>query len=294
MIRPVLPRTSPVAASHRAMDALAYDKRAVSFEALHAIAPSHFDTFVAALSIEDGQLVMDAGCGYGAVTRESIARNPNRRAHYLLIDLSSRQLARARSSLASQSHGQHPARLSYLQHRIERTPLRSESVDTVAAKMLLHELSERDQHDAMAEIHRVLRPGGLVAIWDIALQPEAAAFSSWIIREKDALAGYSDLVKHRYFPTQDGWQALLRGAGFNQPDVRASIAYTFSTRVFAQHDLRGDGHLLRTWHDRIRTRVTKTPDHVLRAAGYADNGQDISVVLPIVIMCVTKWKQVWL
>jgi glycosyltransferase involved in cell wall biosynthesis/SAM-dependent methyltransferase len=102
------------------------------------------------LDLADGERVFDCGCGMGFYL---MAMGKLRRLRLFGLDES-------RGRLRSASREGVPAAL--VQGDIERLPLRSASV----AKVLMSEVLEHltDDRAALREVHRVLEPGGVVAI----------------------------------------------------------------------------------------------------------------------------------
>jgi glycosyltransferase involved in cell wall biosynthesis/SAM-dependent methyltransferase len=107
-------------------------------------------TLLGYLDLADGERVFDCGCGMGFYL---MAMGKLRRLRLVGLDES-----RDRLRCASREAG--PTAL--VQGDIERLPLRSASV----AKVLMSEVLEHltDDRAALREIHRVLEPGGVVAI----------------------------------------------------------------------------------------------------------------------------------
>src|SRR3990170_1375688 len=97
---------------------------------------------------------------------------------------------------------------------IEALPLASDSVDCVISNCVLNLVEDKDA--ALAEIFRVLKPGGRLAISDIALKRElprdvASDVTAWV----SCIAGA--------LPIEDNLDKLKR-AGFIHADVRATGA----------------------------------------------------------------------
>jgi ubiquinone/menaquinone biosynthesis C-methylase UbiE len=101
------------------------------------------------------KLLLDAGCGAGQAFDEIAARfQPER---ILAVDIDRRQLALARQSAARCAC---PVDLQHADLR--RLDLRSESVDLALCHQVLHHVS--DQEAVLAELFRVLRPGGFLLV----------------------------------------------------------------------------------------------------------------------------------
>ena len=106
-----------------------------------------------------GVAILDLACGSGAFLNNLAAAFP--RARLVGVDLSGPYLeeARRRSGLET-----------LVQANAERLPFADASLDAVACVYLFHELPPKVRAAVVAEIARVLKPGGLMAFAD-SLQP---------------------------------------------------------------------------------------------------------------------------
>jgi len=101
--------------------------------------------------------LLDLGTGTGAMLAAAAEAFPVLRLHGL--DLSAAYLVRARDRLAGRPVTWHEA-------AAEAVPLPDASVDLVTAVYLLHELPPGARSAVLAEVGRVLRPGGRLVIVD--------------------------------------------------------------------------------------------------------------------------------
>jgi SAM-dependent methyltransferase len=99
-------------------------------------------------------LAVDVGCGTGLSTRalQAVARR------VVGIDPSEAMMARA-----PRGEG-----LEYLRGCAERFPLADSTVDLIAVSQAFHWIEDRPAF--FREVHRTLRPGGLLAVWTNALR----------------------------------------------------------------------------------------------------------------------------
>ncbi|MBN1811775.1 MAG: class I SAM-dependent methyltransferase [Anaerolineae bacterium] len=112
-------------------------------------------------ALPPGAWVLDVGCGTGTTAAHAVA---SYRARAVGVDLSPSLLQEATALHAS---------LPVLQATGERLPLPGSSVDALLAECVLSLMADLDR--ALAEWHRVLRPGGALAVTDLyARQPEGA------------------------------------------------------------------------------------------------------------------------
>jgi ubiquinone/menaquinone biosynthesis C-methylase UbiE len=104
------------------------------------------------LNIPPGGIALDVGCGTGSVTA-SLARAAGPDGLALGVDISEPMLARAVRAEAGPQIG-------FLRADAQRLPLRDETVDAVISVAVLQLIP--DPAAALAEMARVLRPGGLL------------------------------------------------------------------------------------------------------------------------------------
>jgi ArsR family transcriptional regulator len=134
--------------------------------------------------------VADLGCGEGYLTLES-ARWAR---HVTAVDRSREVLARGKELAARRKL----SNITWKRGDLEAVPLPDRSVDLALLSQALHHAAQPAR--ALAEAHRILRPGGRVLVLDLRQHEEA-----WV-RSKlgDKWLGFSDAAL----------TALLRDAGF--------------------------------------------------------------------------------
>ncbi|NJC87221.1 MAG: methyltransferase domain-containing protein [Desulfuromonas sp.] len=125
------------------------------------------DRLVDGLSDLAAPICLDLACGTGDLSRRLAARYPG--GHIIALDLSAEMLALA------PARGR-PANLRYLRGDMHDLPLAAASCSVVTGGYALRNAPDLDR--ALAEISRVLRPGGQAAFLDFA-RPTTPAAQRW-------------------------------------------------------------------------------------------------------------------
>mmetsp|Transcript_2172 Transcript_2172/g.2922 ORF Transcript_2172/g.2922 Transcript_2172/m.2922 type:complete len:380 (-) Transcript_2172:328-1467(-) len=120
--------------------------------------------------VPKGGTVVDMGCGTGSSTRK-LAEKFTEAKELIGFDLSAQMLA----------VGRHFNEVRNVDYRVSleyadmaATPLEDNSVDLVVFSLVFHELPHQAVKDCLREAHRILRPGGSVAIME--MDPEAPGY----------------------------------------------------------------------------------------------------------------------
>ncbi len=114
-------------------------------------------------------VVADLGCGTGYVGEGLLGVASK----LICVDRSEKMLAAAKKRLA---RGRAAMTIEFRRGEVDGLPIEDEEVDGVVAGMVLHHLPRLD--GAIAEMFRVLKPGGAAAILELAPHKEA-----WMRRE---------------------------------------------------------------------------------------------------------------
>jgi arsenite methyltransferase len=117
--------------------------------------------------IETGVTVLDLGCGAGTdllIAAQMVG--PGGRA--IGVDMTSAMLARARASADEMGL----RNVEFHEGLIEALPIEDESVDIVVSNGVIDLVPDKDA--ALAEIDRVLRPGGRLQLADIVIHKEVS------------------------------------------------------------------------------------------------------------------------
>lgn len=206
------------------MSQLEFDEEAArSFERLYLIGDAERRRAIvrAALAVTPGERVLDVGCGPGFYCAELLEEvGPS--GTVVGIDGSAAMLA-----LAARRCGDRVAL-----HEGDATSLPVEDASFDAALSVQVQEYVPDIATSLGELHRVLRPGGRVLVWDIdwaTLSVNARDDA----RSERVLGAWDEHLAHPSLPRR--LAPLLRSAGFQ--DVRMS-AHPFATIAF-DHDTYG-------------------------------------------------------
>lgn len=237
-----------------------FDSRIVNYEDIHNISESDFDKMFHVVSPVKGDLILDLGCGYGSVTREIILREPSEHLNFHLSDSSHIQLNRAICNINRKVDVPQKSTVKFFLDDIVQSKFKSNCFDIIVAKMMLHEVNKEDQKKACREIFRILKPGGRLIVWDLALDDSNQSLVQQIIKKKDELANFSDLVTNRYLFTISEIQDNLLNSGFTGIAERFKITYRLETFKRLSAEFTNDFNKLLAWNDFILASLASNPD----------------------------------
>ncbi len=172
-------------------------------------------------SLQPGETVVDLGCGGGLDVFLAAKRvAPNGRA--IGIDMTPDMLALARRN-AERLPSELAGCVAFHQATIDQMPLDDSSVDCVISNCVIN--LAPDKPAVLTEIARVLKPGGRVAISDIALlQPLPPEVAEDVMAYVGCISGAVLL---------DDYRAMLLAAGFASVEVEPTGA---DLNAYAQGD----------------------------------------------------------
>ncbi len=202
-------------------------RNTVRYESIHDVRDEHWQWFIEAAAPDDGDLILDCGCGYGACTKELLDRCKQSCFIVDLLDESHVQIERAKLELesAAQARGDVPSTrsvLDYIADSVEHfSRTTSRRYDKIFLKMVLHEVPISGQESFLNELFGMLKPGGVLIVWDLALEPSVASFFREVVREKDRLLGFRTMQERRYFLTAGEFLDLAKRSKFKVAETTA-------------------------------------------------------------------------
>jgi ubiquinone/menaquinone biosynthesis C-methylase UbiE len=164
--------------------------------------------------LQPGDAVLDVGCGTGTLALE-VARRVGRAGRVAGIDPSPQQIACARAKAARRN-----APIEFQIGVIEQLAFPDRTFDVVFSTLMMHHLPAPLKRQGLAEIARVLKPGGRLVIADFTHKKErqgpAARFHAGGSRTHDLTAlvkeaGFSQVETEEMQPPRF---SAFPGAGF--------------------------------------------------------------------------------
>ena len=116
--------------------------------------------------LQPGDAVLDVGCGTGTLAME-VARRVGRAGRVAGVDPGTEQIARARSK-AARRH----VPIEFQIGVIEQLPFPDQTFDVVFSTLMMHHLPASLKRQGLADIARVLKPGGRLVIADFTRKQE--------------------------------------------------------------------------------------------------------------------------
>ncbi len=169
--------------------------------------------FIPWLDVPPGSRWLDVGCGAGALTQAILdLAEPD---SLLGIDSSERYVAHTSAQIDD-------PRAHFAVGDARALPVEDESVDAIVSGLMLNFVPEADRPGAVAEMRRVLRPGGVVGayVWDYAGDMQFMRHFWDVAVELDPGALEMDEGRRFAFCQPDPLAALFRGAGLEGVEVQ--------------------------------------------------------------------------
>src|SRR5260370_4142612 len=116
--------------------------------------------------LQPGDAVLDVGCGTGTLAME-VAHRVGHAVRVAAVDPGTQQIARARLKAARRN-----APIEFQIGVIEQLPFPDQTFDVVFSTLMMHHLPASLKRQGLAEIARVLKPGGRLVIADFKRKQE--------------------------------------------------------------------------------------------------------------------------
>jgi arsenite methyltransferase len=162
----------------------------------------------ATANLRSGEIVLDLGCGGGLdvfLAAEKVG--PTGKA--IGIDMTPEMISRARKSAANGANGKPITNVEFHLAQMEEIPLPDASVDVVISNCVIN--LALDKNAVFKEIVRVLKPGGRLAVSDIALKkPLPPEIANDVMAYIGCIAGAIMI---------EDYEIGLRGAGFQRIEI---------------------------------------------------------------------------
>jgi arsenite methyltransferase len=160
----------------------------------------------ATANLRPGEVVVDLGCGGGIdILLASLKVGPTGRA--IGMDMTEEMIERAQKNAVQFGQGAAPANVEFHLARIEQLPIPANSVDCLISNCVIN--LAPDKPAVFREMFRVLKPGGRVAISDIALkQPLPPEVGQDILAYVGCIAGAVLIADYEQMLCEAGFSAV--------------------------------------------------------------------------------------
>jgi arsenite methyltransferase len=161
----------------------------------------------AVADLHEGELVLDLGSGAGADVLISARRvGPSGKA--IGLDMTDEMLELARANAAEAGVGN----VEFVKGYIEEIPLPDDSVDVVISNCVIN--LSADKRRVLAEVARVLRPGGRFAVSDVIADPDMDAAT------REDMQQWTGCIAGAL--TRDEFEQALSDAGLTEVEIRTT------------------------------------------------------------------------
>lgn len=169
---------------------------------------------VAQVAAGDPAAVLEIGCGTGSLTARIARALPD--ASITALDPDADALSRARAKATATG-------ASWQEGTATQLPIADESFDRVVASLVLHHLTDTEKRSALAEAHRVLRPGGRLHVADWGAPRDALMKVAFLALR--TLDGFERTRAH----ARGELPSLIAQAGFSDVRVRDRLRTGWGT-----------------------------------------------------------------
>ncbi len=131
---------------------------------------------------------------------------------------------------------------------------------------------------------RILKPRGTLIIWNLTLNKDNCNVFRQIFKQKDKIAGFHNLAKDRYFPTEKEMMKMGKKV-FGKIKKAYEGKLIFSTQKRLNNEFRGDINKLNILNKFIKENF---PKRFKRRYNYKEGGKNISFTIKNNIYIMTK------
>jgi ubiquinone/menaquinone biosynthesis C-methylase UbiE len=143
--------------------------------------------------MQPGDAVLDVGCGTGTLAME-VARRVGRAGRVAGVDPGTEQIARARAKAARRNMP-----IEFQIGVIEQLAFPDQTFDVVFSTLMMHHLPTPLKRQGLAEIARVLKPGGRLVIADFKRKQERTGQAARFHAGGSSMQDLAALVKEAGF-----------------------------------------------------------------------------------------------
>lgn len=256
----------------------AYEVRNADYAIVHSESDEDFNQFLDALDIKDGEKVIDMGGGYGGIFIRLLQKYPQLTFEYDLLDGGFFQLKKGQDKIDQLLNStENKSVVRYLHQDATQLDLPAEYYDLVICKMFLHEIPAVYKHDLIANLYRIVKPGGRIVVWNPDLNEYDHEFFTHVIKKKDELAGFESMVQNRHFLLNSDLCALMEAAGFVDFCKPLMFDYHLRTSHRLNEEFAGDHEKLVTWNEYILKIADKLDGDTRNKLNLQISGDDIYI-----------------
>ncbi|OGJ17078.1 hypothetical protein A3K73_01475 [Candidatus Pacearchaeota archaeon RBG_13_36_9] len=250
-----------------------WDRRIVDFDKVHGDSSGAYLELLKSLDLRGDLRIGDIMCGYGEVSSHLLEESRKRgiSLDLSLLDSSSVQLDNSVKYLQKYRQDKNKILLILGDARSHKFPM--SSLDLIIIKMGLHEVPFEDQRKILRNSAASLKQGGRLYVWEsLGLDCEVNAYFKEIVRKKDELAGFKQMVRDRYFPNQEEIISLMEEAGFSAiqeiyaGDIQINPAYLV--------DLNQNPKKIAKFNSYVRALL---PEGIKDKVHFQDNGNSVQM-----------------
>jgi ubiquinone/menaquinone biosynthesis C-methylase UbiE len=226
------------------------------YQNLHHFTSTDIKKFISIAKVKPGDFVLDAMSGRGAIAEE-LAKIKG--INLNILDNSENQIGEAKKTIKNAKF--------YVGSALS-LPFEDNYFDKVFVRNAVYEVSKKDQFRLYKEILRVLKKEGCFVNWTFKLNEKNQKTFQELVRKKDKLAGFEDLVKTRYFITKEEFEDEIKLAGFSSIDFYdLGITYRIITQDFLDIDFKGNPSKVEEWNQYIYSLKNKIPEIEIKNLG---------------------------